>query len=319
MTCNELKNIPLITILQYLQIPCTKMNEKEAWFKNPFNGGNERTASTKVDIQRNMWYSHSEGIGGNNVDFLMRYLGASFLVEVLAWADERKNILSLHQQKLIENSNTQRFGSEPSYSYDILSVKPLTNKNLLDYLASRKIDLDIGKEYCREIYYRMANGKTYFAICFANDSGGYELRNSYDKRTLLGKDITTIDNKKNDALLFEGFMDWLSFLTIRKNSDFSYSDVDYCILNTTANLEKAYPFLETHKRLFSYLDNDISGAKAYQALIQKFSGKIEVINAIEELTHSERKIKDVNDYLLSISKKDEIRHDLSANSYRMSR
>lgn len=316
MTCNELKSIPLINILQYLQIPCSKMTEKEAWFKNPFNGGNERTASTKVDLQRNIWYSHSEGIGGNNIDFLMRYLGASFLVEVLAWADERKNILSFHQQKLIENSNTQQIG-EPNYA--ILSVKPLTNKNLLDYIASRKIDLDIGKKYCREIYYRMANGKTYFAISFVNDSGGYELRSSYDKRTLLGKDITTIDNKKKDALLFEGFMDWLSFLTIRKNSDIPYLDVDYCILNSTANLEKAYPFLETHRRLFSYLDNDISGIKAYQALTQKFSERIEVINGMEKLTHSESKIKDVNDYLLSISKKDEIRNDPGTNSYRMSR
>ena len=35
MTCDELKRIPLISILNYLQIPCARMNSREAWFKNP--------------------------------------------------------------------------------------------------------------------------------------------------------------------------------------------------------------------------------------------------------------------------------------------
>lgn len=33
MTCDELKRIPLISILNYLQIPCARMNSREAWFK----------------------------------------------------------------------------------------------------------------------------------------------------------------------------------------------------------------------------------------------------------------------------------------------
>lgn len=94
MTCDELKRIPLISILNYLQIPCARMNSREAWFKNPFNGGDERTASTKLDIHRNIWYSHSEGFGGNNIDFLMKFLDTENLSTVLDWADERKNIFS---------------------------------------------------------------------------------------------------------------------------------------------------------------------------------------------------------------------------------
>lgn len=52
MTCDELKRIPLISLLQYLQIPCSKLNSREAWLKNPFNGGNEKTPSTKIDIRK---------------------------------------------------------------------------------------------------------------------------------------------------------------------------------------------------------------------------------------------------------------------------
>ena len=101
MTCDELKRIPLISILNYLQIPCARMNSREAWFKNPFNGGDERTASTKLDIHRNIWYSHSEGFGGNNIDFLMKFLDTENLSTVLDWADERKNIFSYHRLRLI--------------------------------------------------------------------------------------------------------------------------------------------------------------------------------------------------------------------------
>lgn len=109
MTCDELKRIPLISILNYLQIPCARMNSREAWFKNPFNGGDERTASTKLDIHRNIWYSHSEGFGGNNIDFLMKFLDTENLSTVLDWADERKNIFSFHQQTVFMGHRTKRF------------------------------------------------------------------------------------------------------------------------------------------------------------------------------------------------------------------
>lgn len=120
MTCEELKRIPLISIFKHLQIPCTKMNSREAWFKNPFNGGDERTASTKVDVHRNIWYSHSEGIGGNNIDFLIRFLGTPELAKVLEWADERKNILSFQQQTVLDSRHAVQ--TEKDTGYTILSV-----------------------------------------------------------------------------------------------------------------------------------------------------------------------------------------------------
>jgi hypothetical protein len=45
--------------------------------------------------------------------------------------------------------------------------------------------------YLREIHYK-AKGKRYFALCFPNDSGGYEIRNPYFKGSFSPKDITTV-------------------------------------------------------------------------------------------------------------------------------
>lgn len=303
MTCDELKRIPLISILNYLQIPCARMNSREAWLRNPFNGGNERTASTKVDIHRNIWYSHSDGLGGNNIDFLMKFLDTENLSTVLDWADERKNILSFHQQTVLDKVPIMQHENERGYT--ILSVKPLGNKALTDYLTDvRKIDIEIARAYCQEIYYRTANGQTYFAVCFKNDAGGYELRNSYDKRSLLTKGITTIDNGNKDVVLFEGFTDLLSFMTLKKNAGKQYLNTNFCILNTTANLYKAYPFLERHNGITSYLDTDSSGLKSYHSLRTHFEKTHVVKNGMEELQRRYSEIKDVNDYLIFTSSKE---------------
>src|SRR5690606_36219848 len=180
-------------------------------------------------------------------------------------ADERKNILSFHQQTVLDKVPIVQQGN--NLTYTILSVKPLTNKALIDYLTDvRKIDIEIARAYCQEIYYRTANGQTYFAVCFKNDAGGYELRNSYAKRSLLTKEITTIDNGNKDVVLFEGFTDLLSFMTLKKNAGKPYLNTSFCILNTTANLEKSFPFLQQHNGITSYLDTDASGVKSYNTL-----------------------------------------------------
>lgn len=298
MTCDEIKRIPLISILSYLQIPCARMNSREAWFKNPFNGGSERTASTKIDIHRNIWYSHSEGFGGNNIDFLMMLLRTDNLSAVLDWADERKDILSFHQHPVITKLPIVQ--NENERSYTILSVQPLTNTALIDYLTDvRKIDFELAGAYCQEIYYRTAKGQLFFAVSFSNDVGGYELRNSYDKRSLLAKGITTIDNGKKAVVLFEGFMDLLSLMTLKKNAGKPYLDTNFCVLNTTANLQKAFPFLEHHNDITSYLDSDESGVRSYQILQNHFGKTHTVRNGMAELQRLDSSIKDVNDYLIS--------------------
>lgn len=197
--------------------------------------------------------------------------------------------------------------NENEQSYSILSIKPLGNEALTDYLTDvRKIDLEIAKAYCQEIYYRTAKGQNFFAICFRNDAGGYELRNSYDKHSLLTKGITTIDNSSKEVVLFEGFTDLLSFMTLKKNTGKPYLNTDFCILNTTANLEKSFPFLERHTRITSYLDADVGGVKSYQILRNHFEKTHTVKNGMEELQRQYNRIKDVNDYLIFRSYKEEI-------------
>ncbi len=75
MNCKQFNSIKLEEVLLSLGHLPTKQSEKEAWFLNPF--ATENRASFKLDKKQNIWYLHSEGIGGNNVDFMQKYLNAS--------------------------------------------------------------------------------------------------------------------------------------------------------------------------------------------------------------------------------------------------
>ncbi|GHT62331.1 hypothetical protein AGMMS50239_15360 [Bacteroidia bacterium] len=60
-------------------------------------------------------------------------------------------------------------------------------------------------------------------------------------------------------MVFEGFWDFLSYLTIQK---IEKSKHDIAVLNSVANVEKAMNFLKAHREIYTYLDNDDAGRKA---------------------------------------------------------
>ena len=84
----------------------------------------------------------------------------------------------------------------------------------------------------------LTGGKPYFAVGFLNRSGGYEIRNKFFKGCIAPKDITHIrqEQPKETCYLFEGFMDYLSFLTLRLERCPDRPELDgqdYIVLNST--------------------------------------------------------------------------------------
>ena len=119
MNSKQFNSVKLEEILVSLGHHPTKQNEKEAWYLNPFS--TEIQASFKLNKRNNVWYLHSEGIGGNNIDFMKKYLNSS-VKEVLGWA-EKQNFSSFQQQNVIHSIN-----SKPNYQ--ITEIKKLQNEHL---------------------------------------------------------------------------------------------------------------------------------------------------------------------------------------------
>ena len=172
-----------------------------------------------------------------------------------------------------------------SPSIIVEKVRLLENPALLDYLMERGIDLDTARGHCSEVHYRVAN-KSYFAVGFRNNAGGWELRNRYFKGCT-SKAPTTRHGDYPTCLVFEGFMDYLSFLTLKRNPTPPYN---VAVLNSVTNLAKAVPFIASHEQVYAYLDNDEAGRKATAEL------KIVCRNLSDQSVHY-RPHNDLNDYL----------------------
>ncbi len=277
MNCKQFNTIPLEEVLLSIGHLPTKQNEKEAWYLNPF--ATESQASFKINKSINKWYLFSEGIGGNNTDFMKKYLNAS-VNEILVWA-ESQNFSSFQNQ----NISDQKFGS-PSKNYEILDVNEIQHPALLEYLRERKIGNQT--QSLHEIHYRM-NDKNYFGIGFKNDSGGYEIRNKYSKICLGKKDISTIKNNSNSVRVFEGFFDFLSFKYLENELEKEPSD--YLILNSVSMLHNIKNSLGKYEKVELYFDNDEAGTRAVEIVSN------ETQNA-EDCRFLYSDFKDLNDWMI---------------------
>jgi len=261
MNCKQFNIIKLEEVLLKLGHLPTKNNEKEAWFLNPF--GTETEASFKLDKRNNVWYLHSEGIGGNSTDFMMKYLNAS-VKEVLEWA-EKQNFSSFQPQNSIHSKT-----SKPNYQ--ITEIKELQNENLKNYLHQRGLSSMV-YPWIKEIHFN-TNGKNLYAIGFENLSGGWEVRNPFYKGSLLKKDISILNlNNENHnqnetgkkVAVFEGGMDALSFVEMKP-----FYKGDILVMNSISLLNKTKEYLKNYSEIHLFLDNDKAGETCKTSILKSF-------------------------------------------------
>ncbi len=240
----------------------------------------DRTPSMKVDYDKNLWIDYGAGEGGTLIDLVMRMERCS-AGEAMRRLEQHIGGMSVFSF-IGKNPAPQRL---PSIIVE--RVQPLENPALLDYLTERDIDLAAARAHCSEVHYRVA-GKSYFAVGFRNDAGGWELRNRYFKGCT-SKAPTTRRGDYPTCLVFEGFMDYLSFLTLKCTPNPPHNVV---VLNSVTNLAKAVPFIASHERVCAYFDNDEAGRKATAEL------KATCRNLSDQSVHY-RPYNDLNDYLRS--------------------
>lgn len=288
MHVDNIKHIPIKDYLNSRGIYPAKEYSGYGMYRSPFR--DERTPSLKVDYNRNLWYDFGSGEGGSIIDLVMKLDRCPF-IDAIA---QLKNFSFIPMREEQQSFSFHR-NPEKDNGITLIEDKPLEHPGLLEYLQSRKISLDIAREHCREIHYSIG-GNPYYAIGFANDAGGYEIRNPSFKGCIAPKDITHIrqEDKKESCFVFEGFMDYLSLLTIRKQLNPEYPNSswhDNIILNSTANLQRAIPLLADYEKVHSFLDNDKAGITVFRELEKELGSRV------RNSSHHYSGYKDLNDYL----------------------
>jgi len=109
---------------------------------------------------------------------------------------------------------------EKSAALELVASGPLEHPALLQYLTKRGIDHDIARQYLSQIDFKAPqNAWSYFALDYPAGEG-FKARNALFKGFIgTGKAVTFHDKPEATRLqVFEGFMDFLSYLSKDKPS-----------------------------------------------------------------------------------------------------
>lgn len=282
-SCAKARQMDIVSYLSSLGYESAKIRNCDYWYLSPLR--DEKTPSFKVNCKLNRWYDHGIGKGGNLIDFAILYNNCT----VREFLQTLGHNLSFHQPISTGFIKEHEDAVSP---IKIIKESTLTSFILHRYLYQRRIPIEVAKLFCKEVTYELS-GRQYFAIGFKNNSGGYELRNSFFKGSSAPKNITTVSNNAKEVAVFEGFFDFLSFMAISQTN--KQIQTDFIILNSVSLFEKGRPFMEQHEVINLYLDNDKTGQNCTQyalSLSEKYKDKSGLYQ------HH----KDLNDWMMNIGK-----------------
>lgn len=277
-----IKAIPIVDYLHAYGIEPAKRYNGYALYHAPYR--EDPNASLKVDLRQNLWHDYGTSQGGSIIDLVMRIKGCS-AYEAMAHLAEGK-VITLTPSSFHRATTTT--ATNPTSTRHILSICEELPLYLQSYLREvRRINLAVSSSYLRHIRYEVGK-REYSAIGFSNRAGGYELRDDKTfKGTIAPKDISLIQRDISEKLcLFEGFIDFLSYLTMKGKKN-----APCLVLNSVSNLPRAIAYLHENgiDSVRAFLDNDDAGRKVLQILQSaRFN--------VEDMSRQYVGYKDFNEY-----------------------
>lgn len=306
MRADQAKTIPVASYLKSQGVlpQNSRKAGKELWYHSPIRD-TDNNPSFKVDTHLNCWYDYGLDVGGNTLDLAIKMLRDSTVSEALRHLEgtglysQYRNPANAPTPRLDPSRPRpeERKGVDPkteNLPFELLEVCQLAHPALLQYLDKRGIDRDVGGKYLSQIVFKHPqSGSRYFALGFPSGDG-YEARNALFKGFVgTTKDITVLDQPNASLLLvFEGFMDFLTYLTIKGLQDAPGTVV---ILNSGNMKARALPYLQDNRfsKIQLFLDHDAVG----QSTVDLFTSIVEG-DHIEDMRPFYAGFNDLNEWYL---------------------
>lgn len=283
----EIKATPILSFLARIGINPVRNYADYALYHAPYRS--DIHPSFKVSKRKNRWYDLATMESGDIIDLGKLIYGTTDIVEVIRRIHSFENV-AFQRPSVVKQ---QPVSNNPYAPFRDVRPQQLTQQPLLSYLATRCIDMEIARKYCVELHYTFG-ARHYYALGFENVRHGYEARNISFKGCVGPKDISLIRQDKNnvDITVFEGFMDFLSYLTFNKRGDMLgiTGSMDFLVLNSVSNLRRAMSWLEHYQTVTCCLDNDDAGRRAVDMLGEVRDGVFDVSDVYKGY-------KDLNDFL----------------------
>ena len=299
---SRIKRYPIVEYLERKGIKPVRRTPAYALYRSPLR--EETHPSFKVDTQKNLWIDYAEGRGGSIIDLCMHLEGCTLSEAIRRLgqnASDNGTYSSLND--FVPNN------SQPVMAVNgarrLIEISDTLPPHLQEYLTKvRCINLENAKPFLKSISYEV-KGRCYQTIGFSNPSGGYELRDSGSfKGTIAPKDITPIfidklrdkdTDKIQPVCVFEGFMDFLSFLSMKEEI------ASHClVMNSVSNVARTVRYLNNHNlsHIRAFLDNDEARRRATNDFV-KAGFKV------EDMSRYYKDFKDLNEFHVSRMRKQE--------------
>jgi len=255
----------LVTLLHHLGYEPVPHRGREAMYHSMLREG-DRVPSFSVNDDLGVWFDHGTGKGGNIIDFGLAYWQNLDFKEVVVKIQQVMSLKPVERQQPAEISNRRRRAVKiPNYVVE--QIKPIgTHPAVTGYLKSRGI-WDIAKKCLSEVYYYVEDEKGlqkhFFAAGWQNELSGWEVRNKYFKGCLGHKAITFIPGHEKKAVVFEGFINYLSW-----KLEHPMADQSVIVLNSLSILKAGIGKAKAFSTLDVYFDRDDQGLTATKEFIK---------------------------------------------------
>lgn len=288
-----IKWYPIVEYLERKGVKPVTQASAYALYRSPLR--EETHPSFKVDTRRNLWIDYAEGRGGSIIDLCMRLEGCTLSEAIRRLGQNTSDDITYSSRNDFVPNNLQP-AMAANGARRLLEVSDSLPPHLQEYLTKERcIDMEKAMPFLKCINYEVRD-RRYQAIGFANLSGGYELRdNGSFKGTIAPKDITPIftdkqtehtTDKTQPTCVFEGFMDFLSFLSMKEEI------TNVClVLNSVSNVARAIRCLNHHNltHIRTFLDNDDAGRRAVQEFVKAGFN-------VENMSRYYKDFKDLNEF-----------------------
>ena len=252
MTIDEAKRLKITSFLYHIGHKPVSENTRNAYYLSPLRS--EKHPSFVVDVLNNWWFDNGTGQNGDIINLVsLKYnLSTSEALKAIA----ELNIIE--HQDLEQRTYVREYSTKKNFQ-----ISALKHPVLISYLQSRRINVEYASQYVLQANYEH-NEKPYYTLAFQNDKKGHTLRNLYFKGVHGPNTITTIKfNDSNIFLLFEGFTDFLSALTINNTIQFKYNVI---VFNSWLCVHHINNLIYKNSKFHYFGQNDNKGNECFEIL-----------------------------------------------------
>ncbi|MFS2185619.1 hypothetical protein ACCC92_03035 [Mucilaginibacter sp. Mucisp84] len=255
---SEIKEqVSLVDLLARLGFTPVRNSGKEKLYLSMIRESDTKP-SFAVNDNLNVWFDHGLGKGGNVIDFGLAYWPGLSFPDVL---EKITAVCALPGSLPANNDRTQRRRAVKLPNYRVEEVKELgSNPAITEYLQSRGV-YEHAIRHLSEVYYYVEDEKKlrkyFFAAGWQNELGAWEVRNKYFKGCLGHKAMTFLPGDPGKLAVFEGFLNYLSWLT-----EHPFETDSILVLNTITLVFAATKKAGEFSQVNLFLDRDTVGHKA---------------------------------------------------------